>query len=705
MDGFNIQPNIIDGGDVTSTGQAGYTVQTSIVESTSVSANIVTGAPGSQGPAGTDGQAATVSVGSTTTGAAGTSASVNNSGTTSAAVLDFTIPKGDTGATGPQGPQGVKGDTGPTGPQGPQGLKGDTGATGPQGPQGDPGVVQSIVAGTNVTVDSTDPANPVVSASGGGTVSDATTTSKGIVQLAGDLSGTAAAPTVPALANKANSADLATVATSGSYTDLTSKPTIPTNNNQLTNGAGYITGYTETDPVFSASPAASITSGDLTTLSNTSGTNTGDQDLSGLVPKATTVNGHALSANVTVTKSDVGLANVDNTSDATKNSATATLTNKTISGLSNDLHLTDSSSSYQAVAYRQGWAFPDGSIDASIDIAATRFHGIKPVWYEVNSSGAVVLRNSSTYGVNFYYTAANAKLVRDNSTEQYVDVSLANATWMDTLCGSSTNRSSAISTLTQFCVDNDFTGVEIDFEDFANWTTAQYTNYKTFITELGDNLHINGLRLILCGPPIWNETTTSTSNEWTSRNSQGYYVFKYQDFDTLPVDYLCVMAYDYQYDMGAGSATSPLDWISDIVRFVKSKITNKERIIAGLPSAGYSGATGGYTIIGRTYDYLSGISGFGTATRDSASAELIWAVSGTSYVALDETSVNTKISLVESLGISRVSLWHVGQNKYDNTRLQDLAPLPPPTLYNPKISVGTVAPSSPSPNDLWVDTN
>lgn len=36
-------------------------------------------------------------------------------------------------------------------------------------------------------------------------------------------------------------------------------------------------------------------------------------------------------------KSDVGLGNVDNTSDATKNSATATLTNKTISGASNTL--------------------------------------------------------------------------------------------------------------------------------------------------------------------------------------------------------------------------------------------------------------------------------------------------------------------------------------------------------------------------------
>ena len=47
--------------------------------------------------------------------------------------------KGDTGATGPQGPKGEKGDAGATGPQGPKGEKGDTGATGPQGEKGEKG--------------------------------------------------------------------------------------------------------------------------------------------------------------------------------------------------------------------------------------------------------------------------------------------------------------------------------------------------------------------------------------------------------------------------------------------------------------------------------------------------------------------------------------------------------------------------------------
>jgi hypothetical protein len=42
-----------------------------------------------------------------------------------------------------------------------------------------------------------------------------------------------------------------------------------------------------------------------------------DQDLSNLVPKTTQVNGHPLSADVTVTKSDVTLGNVDDKSEAT----------------------------------------------------------------------------------------------------------------------------------------------------------------------------------------------------------------------------------------------------------------------------------------------------------------------------------------------------------------------------------------------------
>ena len=77
-----------------------------------------TGATGATGPAGTPGTpgaAATVDVGVTNTGAPGSYASVNNSGTTSDAVFNFTIPAGATGAQGPTGTTGATGPGVPTG--------------------------------------------------------------------------------------------------------------------------------------------------------------------------------------------------------------------------------------------------------------------------------------------------------------------------------------------------------------------------------------------------------------------------------------------------------------------------------------------------------------------------------------------------------------------------------------------------------------
>ncbi len=68
----------------------------------------VNGVVGATGPSGA---AATVSVGTVTTGAAGTQASVTNSGTASAAVLNFTIPQGaaGTGGSGGSGGGGMSG--------------------------------------------------------------------------------------------------------------------------------------------------------------------------------------------------------------------------------------------------------------------------------------------------------------------------------------------------------------------------------------------------------------------------------------------------------------------------------------------------------------------------------------------------------------------------------------------------------------------
>ncbi len=134
------------------------------------------GEKGETGDTGKTGRAATIKLGTVTTGDPGSSVVIKNRGTETDAILDFVIPKGDTGSPGPSGRDGVDGRTGDKGDPGknatikigtiktgeagskvsitnsgtdtnvilnitiPKGDKGDKGSTGDYGPQGIQGV-------------------------------------------------------------------------------------------------------------------------------------------------------------------------------------------------------------------------------------------------------------------------------------------------------------------------------------------------------------------------------------------------------------------------------------------------------------------------------------------------------------------------------------------------------------------------------------
>ena len=103
------------------------------------------------------GGSSTITLGTVATGNPGTSVSITNTGTPTAPLFNFTIPRGDVGPQGLQGDTGLtgsKGDTGDTGPAGIQGPKGDTGATGAagtNGTNGTNGLAATISVGTVTT--------------------------------------------------------------------------------------------------------------------------------------------------------------------------------------------------------------------------------------------------------------------------------------------------------------------------------------------------------------------------------------------------------------------------------------------------------------------------------------------------------------------------------------------------------------------------
>ena len=137
-----------------------------------------TGLTGATGSTGAAGAAATISVGTVTTGAAGSNASVTNAGSSSAAVLNFTIPRGDAGTNGTNGSNGTNGrevELQVTATHVQWRYVGDStwnnlvalsAITGPQGPQGPAtiaiGTVTTGAAGSSATVTNSGTSSNVV---------------------------------------------------------------------------------------------------------------------------------------------------------------------------------------------------------------------------------------------------------------------------------------------------------------------------------------------------------------------------------------------------------------------------------------------------------------------------------------------------------------------------------------------------------------
>lgn len=137
----------------------------------------LTGETGPQGPQGVPGEAATVTVGTTTTLPAGSDATVQNVGSTSAAIFNFGIPKGDKGDTGETGTAATisvgttttlePGEDATVTNSGtssaavfdfgiPKGAKGDTGSQGPAGADGFSPTATVTKTGDTATITITD---------------------------------------------------------------------------------------------------------------------------------------------------------------------------------------------------------------------------------------------------------------------------------------------------------------------------------------------------------------------------------------------------------------------------------------------------------------------------------------------------------------------------------------------------------------------
>lgn len=227
------------------------------------------GEPGVPGRDGQDGQSATIEVASTTTLPAGSSATVENVGTDSAARLAFGIPKGDTGAAGADGQDGFSPIASVTQTQSGATIsitdeQGTTTASVTNGTNGQDGEAATIQVGqvetlqpnqqayvTNVGTSEAAIFNIGIpkgdkgdSGSGSGDMTASVYDPNGTVASAGGIPDYVAGelPTVndATLTIQKNGTTVNTF-TANSSSNVTANITVPTDTSDLTNGAGYIT--------------------------------------------------------------------------------------------------------------------------------------------------------------------------------------------------------------------------------------------------------------------------------------------------------------------------------------------------------------------------------------------------------------------------------------------------------------------------------
>jgi hypothetical protein len=289
----------------------------------------VAGANGAVGPAGPAGPAGAASTVAGPTGPTGPTGPIGLTGPAGAA----STVAGPTGPVGPQGPIGLTGPAGadstvpgPAGPAGPQGLTGATGAdstipgpvgaTGPQGPQGLPGA-DSTVPGPTGPTGATGATGPAGTTVWSGLTGVPTPLTIG-ANVANGYAGLEPTGLLPSAVLPSYVDDVLEFAAIANFpaTGEVGKIYVATGSSKIYRWSGSV--YVEISP--SPGSTDSVTEGS-TNLYYTNARASSAAPVQSVAGR---------SGAVVLTATDVGLGNVDNTSNATERAAVATLTNKRV---------------------------------------------------------------------------------------------------------------------------------------------------------------------------------------------------------------------------------------------------------------------------------------------------------------------------------------------------------------------------------------
>jgi len=301
----------------------------------------------------------------------------------------------------------------------------------------------------------------------------------------------------------------------------------------------------------------------------------------------------------------------------------------------------------------QAWIYPgEPSCSAFYELHKGMYADvIKIEFFKIGSQGDLELIRDQDTECNGF-SEENLKLLSQYTSKIFVTVS-GHQVEMSKMLADPIKKQAAISSLITMAKNKSIMGIELDFEDFSAWTSTDYLEYLQFVTSLGTQLQNINRELMVDGPAIANA------------EQQGWYKWKYEDLNALPISHIVVMAYDYQNDQGAGMAITPSFWLKEVINWTKTKIQDKDKIIIGLPAYAYKGKPGSFQSTVLTKNQIENSTKEQLNwRRDEESQELFTTYNGEFYALSDRQAIDFKSKIVFDMGIKRISLWHLGGNDW-----------------------------------------
>lgn len=206
-------------------------------------------------------------------------------------------------------------------------------------------------------------------------------------------------------------------------------------------------------------------------------------------------------------------------------------------------------------------------------------------------------------------------------------------------------RRRTIEEIVSFVVENNFSGINIDYENIPPEDRGALNSY---MRELASILHSHGkIATIDVSGKTWDDTS-GWGGAW--------------DYRALSevCDYVCIMCYDYHWSGSEAGPIGPLGWLREVVEYALSTIP-KEKIVIGIPFYGYRWL--GRNGVGLTFKQaLETARSVDTEVFFSEEdAEYHYSYSSYEVWFQGAKSVELKASAVLSHGIEKIAAWRVGQ--------------------------------------------